>query len=370
MKKTALALALLLALLATGSTGTQPLESVSANYKPYPPPAVTFVSPAKNGVIPQSNIPIEVKVEAFRFSPSSEFESVAWLNYSLDGQADVAAAVSSPYFYKDTPGEAQTATGALTGLSDGYHSLMVHGETNFKKYFNDAAFSATVYFTVDTVKPTVKVFSPVPLRTYTSVNLSLNYFVNEPVSWAGYSLDKDANVTSRINATLTNLSFGMHTLKVYANDSAGNQASSNSIVFTVKDIQAPAICILSVENKTYNTTDIPLNFTIDKPKCSMAYCLDNQANVTVMGNSTLLALSGGVHTLTVYANDTAGNIGASDTITFNVVKEQEPAGEVFPVSFAFASVMTAVVGISLTLFLSDRRQLKKQQKKPKETRVP
>lgn len=229
------------------------------------------------------------------------------------------------------------------------HSLFIHGETTFKKYF-ETRFSATVYFTVDTIHPSITVHSPVAIETYTSTNVTLNYFVSEPASWAGYSLDQKANVTSRINTTLTGLSYGTHMLKVYANDTAGNECISKSIVFTVKDIDSPSIAILSVENKAYNTPDIPLNFTINEPVSWIAYSLDNQANVSIAGNTTLPALADGSHTLTLYANDTSGNMGASDTITFSIIKDQEPEGEPFPTVIATASGTAAILGLGIIVY--------------------
>ena len=86
----------------------------------------------------------------------------------------------------------------------------------------------------------------------------------------------------------------------------------------------PSISILSPQNKTYNTTDIPLTFTVDKTGTLMTYSLDEQANVTITGNTTLNGLSTGSHSLTVYATDTEGNTGASRTIHFTVSQETEP----------------------------------------------
>jgi hypothetical protein len=354
MKKNAVALCFLLVLLIFNVTALLFLKSASANFKPYPPPEITIDSPAKNGIYSQSNVPLNVKVVLLRYSPSFEFEAVDWLNYSLDGKPDVPLAVVQQYG-KDMPERIFTGSGIFSGLSDGMHVLFVHGESTFKKYYNDSYFTATVYFTVDTVNPSITVYSPMALGTYTSTNLSLNYFVSEPISWAGYSLDQDANVTSRINTTITGLSYGKHSLKVYANDSAGNEAASNSIVFTVKDVEAPAISVLSVEGKTYNTTDIPLNFTVNKPASWMAYSLDNQANVTVTGNVTLTALTSGSHTLTVYANNTSGNMGASETVTFNVAEEQEQEAEPFPTTFAAASASTVVIGLGLIVYLTKHK---------------
>ena len=84
------------------------------------------------------------------------------------------------------------------------------------------------------------------------------------------------------------------------------------------DITPPLVTILSPENTTYTTTSVPLTFTINEDCPWIGYSLDNQANVTITGNTTLTGLSDGVHSITVYANDAAGNMGTSDTVYFTI----------------------------------------------------
>ena len=82
--------------------------------------------------------------------------------------------------------------------------------------------------------------------------------------------------------------------------------------------QPPTITILSPENKTYavNAT-IPLTFTVDEFTSWIGYSLDGQANVTITGNMTLPLLPDGGHHVTVYTNDTFGNMGFA-TVYFTV----------------------------------------------------
>lgn len=85
------------------------------------------------------------------------------------------------------------------------------------------------------------------------------------------------------------------------------------------DTTSPIITILLPENQTwYRGKDVALNFTIDEPTSWIGYSLDGEANETITGNTTLTDLSYGLHNVTVYANDTAGNMGSSDTIHFTV----------------------------------------------------
>ena len=50
----------------------------------------------------------------------------------------------------------------------------------------------------------------------------------------------------------------------------------------------------------------------------MEYNLDSQPNIPIIGNTKLTGVPNGAHNLTVYAQDTAGNTGVSETIYFSV----------------------------------------------------
>ena len=88
--------------------------------------------------------------------------------------------------------------------------------------------------------------------------------------------------------------------------------------FPLTNKTSPAISVISPENKTYETNDVALTFNVDEPYSWMGYSLDDQANVTISGNTTLSSLSDGFHHVLVYANDTAGNMGASGTVYFTM----------------------------------------------------
>jgi hypothetical protein len=126
------------------------------------------------------------------------------------------------------------------------------------------------------------------------------------------------------------------------------------------DGAAPEIAVLSPENKTYYTVDVALNFTVNEPVFSMRYELDSETAVAISGNTTLTGLSYGVHNITVYAVDVAGNMGASETISFSVAEEPEP----FPVAtVAVASTaVAAVIGVSLAVYLTKTRRTNQKTK--------
>jgi YVTN family beta-propeller protein/parallel beta-helix repeat protein len=103
----------------------------------------------------------------------------------------------------------------------------------------------------------------------------------------------------------------------------------------------PQISLLSpTTNMKYNESSVPLVFTVDGSVNWVGYSLDGLKNVTVIGNTTLTGLSSGLHSVTVYANDTFGNMGASQTVSFTIAKPF-PTVTVAAVSGTVAAVVVA-----------------------------
>jgi parallel beta-helix repeat protein len=79
----------------------------------------------------------------------------------------------------------------------------------------------------------------------------------------------------------------------------------------------PNIVILSpVNNTSYYKNYVPLNFTITNSTTIswIGYSLNNTKNVTITGSINLTKISDKWNNITVYANDTSGNMGASNTV--------------------------------------------------------
>ncbi len=100
--------------------------------------------------------------------------------------------------------------------------------------------------------------------------------------------------------------------------------SFEPIYFTVYNTP-PRILVLSPENETYDMQNLSLNLKTDRKSSWIGYSLDNQANVTTQGNSTLAGLIDGQHNIVVYANDTVGNMGTSKTIYFTIDAPPSPS---------------------------------------------
>jgi hypothetical protein len=139
----------------------------------------------------------------------------------------------------------------------------------------------------------------------------------------------------------------------------GETASSENMMYTPAgypgsiDGTSPVITVLSPENRTYNSSSISLTFTLNEPAGWMGYSLDGKGTVTVAGNTTISGLASGLHTVTVHANDSSGNSGTSDTLTFTVEIPQEP----FPTLLVAISVVvaTVVVAVAVVVYLKKRR---------------
>jgi len=107
------------------------------------------------------------------------------------------------------------------------------------------------------------------------------------------------------------------------------------------------------QNRSYSGS-VPLVFVADRPTEWFSYSLDGLDNVTVAGNTTLTGLIEGWHTITVYANDTLGNAGTSETISF-LVDTQTALFQTLLVAVAVVAV-AVVAGAGLLLYHRKRRK--------------
>jgi hypothetical protein len=254
--------------------------------------------------------------------------------------------------------------------------LIIEGDTNANvtiqspenKAYNEN--NVTLAVTVESGVPPMEYFDGSLFGLFLRYGCALDYDTSDLVDliWNSNLLDKFPNNPPLVlngsenvytgNATLTNLSQGAHTLTVWVRAeqfmlsySWGVWAIFKTVTFNI-DFTPPHISILSPENKAYNTSDVPLDLTVNETASQITYSLDGQENVTAAGNMTLTQLSNGAHNVTVYAADEAGNMGASETATFTVA-----VPEPFSVVLVVASVITvAVIGVGLLFYFKKRRR--------------
>ena len=219
--------------------------------------------------------------------------------------------------------------------------------------------------------PIISIISPTNKTYESKVLLHLNitaFAYYQKVNYVEYILDEQKHLvydkeTTDLNwsTTLGGLSEGIHSLKVtascksyYVTSTSGGAlyyriygATSDVINFTV--VYPPEISILSIENKTYNTNNIPLNFEVNEPVLKIEYCLDGQGNTPIDGNETLTGLTDGLHNVTIYAIDLDGHVGISETVYF--VTDTFSTAIVVT---AFA-VSVAAIGAGLLLYFKKRK---------------
>ena len=198
-------------------------------------------------------------------------------------------------------------------------------------------------------------------------NVSIYKYIWDPTPWT--APPRITEFSETIN--LTGIPEGDHMIKVYAVESGeyplyviqGENGDSRNIAhyyngfnitgcslvrFTI-DTTSPKVSILSLENKTYYSSDIKLDFTINERSSLIAYCLDGKENETT-GNTTLTGIPYGEHNVTIYATDMAGHIGASETIYFTIV-------EPFSTTMVIAAVVVlGVFGFGLIINLTRRKR--------------
>ena len=389
MKRTALALSFILVLLLSMVAVTQIISSTDANPNFMKSHYCNFSIQS-----PQHLMTYDSDLILLNFTAKTQWNmppSYPYF-YSLDGQ-DLQSSVEIknvqilgtenitddtilPYIETTLWGQAE-----LSGLSNGPHSIRVF----YGQYLGNGTIythietSATAWFFVGTTddssasssisEPT---FASPENRTYNSnlftLNVSVNWFFAD-VDSMSYSIDgkrsyslslekPESDSFSHMNGTvigavvLPELAEGTHNITVQV-DGTGYFPKKIDIIkqatihFSI-DVAPPIITAFSVENKTYNQLNLPLDFAVNEPVSWLGYSLDNEANVTISGNTTL-TLNEGAHTLVVYVNDTAGNMVSSEEICFTVE-------QVFPtIPVIVGIVTTVVVGLGFVLYFIKRK---------------
>jgi hypothetical protein len=363
MKRTALALTLILALFFSAMVGTQFVNLGSADpyiyegeVPPKPdtiPPTISIFSPKNNTVYSVNGVTLAFDVSG-PTGPTVSYPFVTQIYYKTDWQNSIVSVYDSGSPSNQEYSEFSSELN-LTGIPDGNHNIIVTAvyrgmyipsddpgaPLSYNIFYING--SSIVNFTIDAIS----ILSP-QNKTYNVSDIPIIFKASESVSEITYSLDGQDKVTVAGNATLTGLSDGLHTVTVYAETIFGTGSETTQFMVDLP----PIVTILSPENKTYGTSNVPLNFTINESVSQITYSLDGQENATNAGNATLTGLSNGEHNLIVYAQDNAGNIGASETIHFSV---KVP----FPILLvAVISVSVAVIGIGLLVYLKKRNYAK------------
>jgi hypothetical protein len=152
-------------------------------------------------------------------------------------------------------------------LSDGLHTFSVTATDNVG---NDA--SATVAFTVDTVKPVVNIDTVATPTSNTTPTITFSIFVT---------------------ATLSD---GSHTVRIRATDVAGNQSDEASATFTV-DTTAPDVQITAKPLSNTQSDSATFEFTVDDIDAVLECNFDGAGFSACVSPITYDTLAEGLHTL-------------------------------------------------------------------------
>ncbi len=228
------------------------------------------------------------------------------------------------------------------------------------------------------IHPIVEITSPQNQTTFQTSNVTLtidvaSYFwiidsVYYQADWQagihqifGVQPNYEDALNATITATFTQIPLGNHTVEIYANTHDDTHASS-AVAFLTEGY-LPKISFLSAENQTYTSKQLMLNFTVDRLTSWIGYSLDGQQNVTLdatgsintgaITNITIANLTNGFHSLTVYANDTMGDMSASQPINFSIASARVTKQELFPTGFliTIASSIIVIVCIGFVLLV-------------------
>lgn len=200
---------------------------------------------------------------------------------------------------------------------------------SWKIWYNDTSGNYNVTdvksFVIDAEKPDITVFNPLN-KTYSTNNVALEVSASEAISKWKYNLDSAGNTTFTPNTTLTGLSEGSHTVKIWARDSAGNWNSTSS-TFSI-DTKPPSFSNFKEDPPsptTFGDKKYQFNVTVSERNLEMVKFEFGSKNYSTSNKGDeyykeLENISAGNYTYRWYANDTLGNSNSTNEIDFEVKK--------------------------------------------------
>ena len=207
------------------------------------------------------------------------------------------------------------ATTSLSSLTDGQHNLTI-----FANDTADNLNSSTVRFTIDTSVPN-PVSHNVSNTSYASASMTVSLNASDPNLdnlWFQNSSGNSSLLSA--NGTIGVMwSEGHRWILVWANDTLGNLNKSNNVSFTI-DTTDPLI-FTNITNTTYGVSalTVQLNSSDANPD-KIWYSLNGIGNSSFVTPNTTVSLSGlsdGQNNVTIYVNDTAGNMNFT-TVYFTI----------------------------------------------------
>jgi len=221
----------------------------------------------------------------------------------------------------------------VTHITDGVHTYYVYGDDTVLLGINKVR-----TITMDSTIPAVTLVSPTNDTTlgktqqfnFTVSDLEIDTvrFSFENATGTGFNVTPtNESGTWYFTITSSTLEGGLQKMTVFANDSLGQTNQTQSIQFTV-DKSSPAVNFsTSSANYSSGAGNVTFNATVLEANIDTVYFQFNNGsgtdfNVTAVNNSgywtaqyNVAGLAEGSHSVSVYSNDTLGNVNTSESIT-------------------------------------------------------
>jgi len=166
---------------------------------------------------------------------------------------------------------------------------------------------------IDTTTPIITITSHTHYTNQTTINITGTYIETNLQNITINNISATA-VAGNYNATITLTPNINNTITVIILDKAGLQNITTDWI--ISDNMPPSITIILPQNITYNNTNRTLNYTATDTNLDKVWYNYNGTNNTLSGDTTFIAIEG-ISTLTLYANDTAGNLNYTN-LTFTI----------------------------------------------------
>ncbi len=239
----------------------------------------------------------------------------------------------------------------LSDLADGSHIVVVTVYDNAGNVQN-----ASVRFIVDTVKPLLKIVSPVPSSWSNATSQNIVWTSTDLGSGIAYYLVK-LDSGPWYNVTVQNIEFigltsAQHTVDVRAYDRSGNYNETAWLFFV--DTGLPTVGIVTpVQNSLRNSSTVSVSWTGKDMSGIAVYFISidggDWLDMSLNTSHSFTSLSDGGHVITVKAQDNAGNWNQR-SVTFVVdtvapaVTAHSPTGS----GVSISTSMSASIGVSFS----------------------
>jgi len=271
------------------------------------------------------NITIEIPQEGYNYSSNSltlnftalnEYTTVQYCNYTLN--------------------DAEYEISDCNNMSGG----TIQGLTNGTNYLNITAWnmvgssntSDTVEFLVDDIGPSISIEVPQEGYNYTSTILTLNFTTSDSltsVQYCNYTINDNEYEIENCNnisaGLIQGLQNGTNNLNITAWDILGNSNTSDTIQFTIDDVNPSLTIEIPQEGYNYTSNTITLNYTAFDQYTSVVNCsyTINMAEYNIpscvnLSSDLIQNLQNGTNSLFVKVYDAMNNSNTSDTISFTI----------------------------------------------------